>query len=234
METQEHEQERGETSWAEATAASQDAHQGHEIAEHKRTVERILAIPLTDEELAERARKMAELRKEVGRLEEAKKASAAEYKGKIDRVNGEVDEIASEVRAGTREEGVQCAVGIDGTGNNMVTVRKDTGAVVHVRALTPAERQGNFHFVGGSEEGDGDEAPDNVTTHPAARKPTLEGLADYDKRALIDCADRWGVEVNAKAPKGKLLEAVRAGLYPSFEPEPEPGDEDTEDDGDAG
>lgn len=236
MESTETEGANTEASWAEAAAASEDAHEGHEIAEHKRTVERILAVPLTEEELAARARRMAELRGEVGRLEEAKKAAAAEYKGKIDRINADVDEIASEVRAGSREEGVQCAVGIDATGNNMVTVRKDTGAVIDVRALTPAERQGNFHFVEGGaqdEEDEDDGEPQGggtVVSHPAARKPTLEELADYSKGALVDCADRWGIEVNAKAPKGKLLDAVRAGLYPAFAPER--GDDEATEDGD--
>ena len=235
METQEHEQEQdagnGETTWAEAAAASEQM-QGHRIEEHVRDAERIIEVPLTDEELADRARRMAELRKEVGNLEQEKKDAASRYKEKIDRVNGDVDEVAEEVRNGTRPQCVAISEGVDGTGHNMVTVRKDTGAVIDVRPLTPDERQGRFDFVesDGEEEQD-DEGGDNVVTHPAEAKPSLEDLDGHTKAQLVDVADRWKIDVDPKLTKADILDAVRRGLYPSFAPA-EQGETEDQGDGD--
>lgn len=185
---------------ADAAKAAADA-RADEITEVKRSFSRVLEIPLTEHEIAERAKSMASLAKEIDDVEAKKKAIAHELGQEIKDLQGQLSGIAKEVRSGCRTDDVPCEEGLDYSEQHMLTKRLDTLEIIDRRPLNAAERQGNFSFVEGEDEGvdDDDEGPGNVV-HLRTEDAELDAAAlqlrnVYTREELDGLAALHGIEV---------------------------------------
>lgn len=117
------------------------------------TEKRCLRCDVSPKEATDYGREQSELIKEIDRLEEAKKASASQYKAQIDEKGARARRLAAYITDGWQEKDVQCewwfeCAGIDNqTGERIyhpekkALVRMDTYEVVEVLEITNDERQ---------------------------------------------------------------------------------------------
>lgn len=134
-----------------------------------------LPVFLTDVELGCYSKLQAELWTEWGRLNQAKKDSAAVYKKKIDDVESQLDEITRIVEEGSEERPVMCLWMYDYPQNEKILVRLDFNEIVERKTLTKEEieRYQNPELFG-SETGDqaieaGDVLPDSSSASEGAK-----------------------------------------------------------------
>ena len=104
-------------------------------------VERTLKVPLLPDEMETHAARSALLEAEQESAELAKKASASQFKDKIDGIILERRRLAAEYRQGFRYAQVQCVVKYDYEIGEVGTVRLDTAEIVDTRLMTPDEKQ---------------------------------------------------------------------------------------------
>ncbi|MFW6087678.1 MAG: hypothetical protein ACODAG_10775 [Myxococcota bacterium] len=120
------------------------AERADQISEEKYRFERVLPVKLTEEQVADAAREMAEVAKQIDDLEQRKKELLAEMRTEMADLQGHLSGIAKKVRQGAVEDAVPCVQGLDYSEQHMITVRLDTGEVIERRPLTAEERQGEF------------------------------------------------------------------------------------------
>lgn len=100
-----------------------------------------LTVKLTREEIAQRAKELAEKIKEHDRLDAERKANAAEIKVAIDAANTRIRELSNAVHSGTEIQDVACDWVADTDRLLMRLIRRDTGETVTTRSMTKEERQ---------------------------------------------------------------------------------------------
>lgn len=98
-------------------------------------------VELTEEEVRDAADRMADLFDQVGRIEEEQKSIANNYKAKIKEVEAQLSQTQLLVRNKYEQRLVDCIQSWNIKTCRVVTVRKDTGAIVEERAMTADERQ---------------------------------------------------------------------------------------------
>lgn len=114
--------------------------------ETSETFTRPIPVLITPIQLGEFSLEQATLYRELKELEEAKKASAAAYKTRIDRVEARLDELAKIVTEGTLETPIECQWQYYYSQGIKKLVRMDTHEVVDEKTLTAEELQGSFEF----------------------------------------------------------------------------------------
>ncbi len=119
------------------------------IAEEKRP----LFVVLNPSELEEQARKLAGTVREIGRLEGDAKASAAQWKSRIENEKSKQNHLSTIVAEGREERPVDCewvyeCCGLDSVSGERIhhpekkaLFRKDNGELIEVREITSEERQ---------------------------------------------------------------------------------------------
>jgi hypothetical protein len=112
----------------------------------KHTYELTLPVKLTEEQVAERARKMAELHRDVARKYEEKATTAARLKTEIEIMEAQIDDYAGQVRERSEMCRVECERKLDV--RDVVEIRLDTGDEVSRRRATPEESQGELALSG--------------------------------------------------------------------------------------
>lgn len=102
-------------------------------------VELNLFCDLTQEELTTKGHRLAEALTEVRRLEAAKKEAAAQVKGEIETLQGEIRDLVQVVRDKREKRMVSCRVEIlDG---QRFIYRKDTEESVEINEISIEDRQ---------------------------------------------------------------------------------------------
>lgn len=136
------------TPTAEAAPAETPTPQWQESTEN-----RCLRCTVKPSEMNDLAKEQSELIQEVDSLEEAKKASASQYKAHIDEKSARARRIAGHITNGWIEKDVKCEWKFECSGFDSATgepiyhpekkalIRLDTGEVVEVRDITNDERQ---------------------------------------------------------------------------------------------
>ena len=102
-------------------------------------IERTLSIELTPQELISRGHELGEKLARIPRMEEARKANAAEAKAAIDLAKAESQRLAGILATGKEDRKVRCRWETEGNGK--VLYRLDTREIVDKAPLEPDERQ---------------------------------------------------------------------------------------------
>jgi hypothetical protein len=109
----------------------------------------MLFVNLTDGELADRARAMAECLRRKAEAEHEKETVTKQAKTRIAAIEDEVDEHARVVRTGKEERDIGCTLLRNDKLGIMVTIRNDDGSVISTRPQTPEEKQTNLFAIAG-------------------------------------------------------------------------------------
>lgn len=105
------------------------------------TIDRMVEVPLDDEEIRERADHAAQLGSRIEDSEEAKRLAAKEAKQEIDLMKDDLRKTLREVRLHRVEREVKCEVVLNPSERSVSIVRTDTGEVVHTRPARESELQ---------------------------------------------------------------------------------------------
>ena len=103
-----------------------------------------LRCDLTEDELREQARTMADKTAEVDSLESGKKAMAAEFKSKIERAQASMNEASRLYRQGWEMRHIDCVERMVPATGSVEYVRMDTGEVYKTRKMTQDELWGKL------------------------------------------------------------------------------------------
>lgn len=128
-----------------------------EEANKVQTVAKEVWFELTTEEVVTRAQRVAEIRKEVDKVEEEKKKATGGFKAQINVLESEQDRLLQTIRANGENRTVECEVERDFYANKVLY--KHGGKVVEERAMNFEERQMEMHAV---DDPDMEEAVDEV------------------------------------------------------------------------
>lgn len=119
---------------------------------------RTLKCDLTETEVQQRADKLANTIREHTRVEQEKKDTAAQFKLKIEALDGEISELAREVSEKAAYRPVECKLERNNLHLTMELVRCDTGEVIETRPMKPEEKQASLFSIARSGASTSDEA----------------------------------------------------------------------------
>lgn len=102
---------------------------------------RPLPVKLSKDELAARAKELAEIIRKQEELEEVRKQQAAEIKADLDTSRARTRALSSAIRTGEEYQDVACLWVPDSVRVRMNLVREDNGAIVTSREMNEKERQ---------------------------------------------------------------------------------------------
>ena len=94
-----------------------------------------------EEERLRPQRELDALKAKVEKLEQDKKAEAAEFTATIRRLEQEIGELSYKIEQGCEERPADCRVHMDYNSGTVAYFREDTGELVTSRSMTPEERQ---------------------------------------------------------------------------------------------
>lgn len=101
----------------------------------------VCAVKLTEDELLDRGRRLAECHSRIDDADAALNEAKADHKAAVTPIMTEIDTLAATIRRGTEDRSVTCDLVINEPMTRVETVRRDTGEIVRVRPLTEEERQ---------------------------------------------------------------------------------------------
>lgn len=101
----------------------------------------VLAVFLTDDELLEQAKKMAEATEDAERAESDRKSSAAHYKALEEEAQGKARAARTLLRNGYDYKEVAVTITKDWDAKTVTITRDDTGQVVSAREMRDSELQ---------------------------------------------------------------------------------------------
>jgi hypothetical protein len=107
-----------------------------------------LPCQLEAQELLLKSRALAQLLSDQEAIEAEKKDASAEFKRRLDAVEGDLSALGLEVRTGREYREVGCIERADYTDNRVEIIRTDTGEIVRMRPLEPHERQQSLQLGG--------------------------------------------------------------------------------------
>jgi hypothetical protein len=141
---------------------------------------RKLPVKLTEDEVTQLGRAMADLLAKRGGVEDEKKTAKSEFKNRLDQIDEKLEQVGASVRTGHEEREIDCDWVKDFARKTADLVRSDTGEVVETRPLSAAEMQESLFPkktlkpTAGKKLDMGDD-PDDETGNPAPA-PGEEGL----------------------------------------------------------
>lgn len=97
-----------------------------------------LPCALSDERRADLSKTLAHLNHQTKNIKEVKKDISRMHEATIKSNEKKIDDIAAELVQGFEMRSVQCSEKIDALTGEKVTIRNDTGEVVHAGMLMPA------------------------------------------------------------------------------------------------
>lgn len=111
-----------------------------------KTRTRVQPLPckLDDNEVRLRGIELAEAAKRHIDLQDEKKESAKNFKAQIDATNRDIARLKDSVRHAVEVRDIECELQYDFYMGKVTVVRKDSGEVIEVRAMTPTEAQGDL------------------------------------------------------------------------------------------
>lgn len=122
------------------------------MTEQKKT--RLIMVDLSDEEIAERKNKLVKAESELQKVTADKAEAMASFNATLKDRRNEIRSCVAAIQTGSEKREVEVYERHDKRRNIVETVRADTKAVIHERAMTAEERQcGLFDGApGGAEE----------------------------------------------------------------------------------
>ena len=111
---------------------------------------KVLPCKLSDEELGEKAKEIADVYTEIDALEDEKKVRASEYTEKINERSRAMAELIEQVKTRSAPRPVECITRANDRLGEVDEVRTDTGEVIETRPMGEDERQRDM-FNGSAE-----------------------------------------------------------------------------------
>lgn len=111
------------------------------------TIEKVLPVELSDDELKVKASELTTALRKKNSIEADKKAVMAEFKNKIEDVAVEIADLTTIVHEKKERRPVKCYIKFNYERSIVETVRSDYGEVVESRSMTIAERQQKLQFL---------------------------------------------------------------------------------------
>ena len=103
--------------------------------------ERVLAVRLTEDELLEQGRKMAEASEDAEQAEANQKATGAHYKAKAEEARGKARAARTLLRNGYDYRSVKVTLTKDWDTKRVTVSRDDTGEIIDAREMNAKELQ---------------------------------------------------------------------------------------------
>lgn len=104
-------------------------------------ITRKLTCILTEDDVLDRGRQLAQTEYDLAAIEREKKAANDEFKKQLDATSGKIVNLSRAIKNGEEERDVVCVVN-DNWGNyKKEVVRTDTGEMIESYDMTEAERQ---------------------------------------------------------------------------------------------
>jgi hypothetical protein len=107
-------------------------------------ITRALKVNLTETELAERSARMAQLIREAGERELARKDADSRAKKVIAEIEATVSSLAIEVNEKAETRAVECRLRRDERMRTIEVIRLDTKEVIEIRPMTDEEAQASL------------------------------------------------------------------------------------------
>jgi hypothetical protein len=167
-----------------AEAAALRVSERVEGVQHERDFERLCLEPLTADQMADYARKMADDLREIEDIEAEAKEEAKAYKERIQTIEFRVRGMGRSVRLGTENLLVLCSEFFDRTYGRAYVVRQDTGEVVMNRPLNEDERQLYMQFPEGQDADDTDEADQEGDEAADSDAPPALELSEHEEEPV--------------------------------------------------
>jgi hypothetical protein len=123
---------------------------------HRERRSETLRCELSEAELAQRSQDSARLVQQIDQLHEQKRAASADFREQIKAKQGELRDLAREIRERSADRDVLCESRRDVRHGVMETFRLDTGELIRSRPLTPEERQGRLFDLDSDDAGEFD------------------------------------------------------------------------------
>lgn len=124
-------------------------------------------VDLTDEELRQRGDSLAEMERRHNAITAEKKAAAAEFKSKLDKLNADIDFTAGEIRDKKTLRSIDCFWVRDEGRKQMVLERSDNGQALEHRAMTDKELQAELP---GTEAPEGEQPAEAAPAEPKKKR----------------------------------------------------------------
>jgi len=105
-----------------------------------------LPVPLTQEEVSDRADRASHILADRDQKEDEAKAAAKHYKSVVAELDTRLRLLSNEVRTRRTYNDVECERRYEYTAGRLVEVRTDTGEEIFERPLTEAEKQQDLPF----------------------------------------------------------------------------------------
>lgn len=110
------------------------------------TLEKILPVNLTDDELKVRTNELTTALKKKDQIDLEKKGAMAEYKNKLEDIAITISQLTTIVHDKKERRPIQCHLRFDYERSLVETVRNDLGEVVESRSMTISEKQQKLDF----------------------------------------------------------------------------------------
>ena len=114
-----------------------------------RTTNEYLKYQFTEQELKEISKKLAYENKNFDELEDAKKSVVSEFSSKLNSARAAITKLSGNINNGYEYRDIECHIllnnPIDG---QKTTVRSDSGEIVRIEEMSPAEMQEELEFRG--------------------------------------------------------------------------------------
>lgn len=132
---------------------------------------RTLACDLTDDEVNDYAREVADLCLQVSDLEAEKASHAKHIKGRIDGLSADISDLSRKVKRRKEDRDVDCVWVYDWTNNVKQLERTDTREIIETRPIEQWERQQKLPAENTPEEGAGDGEDEEPADDPEGEEP---------------------------------------------------------------
>ena len=108
------------------------------------TKDRELPCRLTDDEVRNKGKELAQVHSDVTKEEIRQSSVKAEMKGIMEKLENQMSKLAHEIRNQSEERMVVVRFEMDDDGTVVKEIRQDTGEIINIRAPAPSELQKNI------------------------------------------------------------------------------------------
>src|SRR5262245_35090842 len=107
-------------------------------------ITRKLPCLLTDEDLLDRGKQLANAEHDYGLVEAELKEAKADFKDQLDAIEERISELTTAIRDRVETRDVECSINNNFGTLQKEVIRSDTGEIVETYTMTEAERQGSL------------------------------------------------------------------------------------------
>ena len=107
-------------------------------------ISRKLPCSLTDEDILDRGRQLANANHDKAQIEDEKADANRDFTKSINSIAGRITELTNAIRDRVETRDVECYIENDHSRLKRALVRRDTGETVEEYEMTEAERQGSL------------------------------------------------------------------------------------------